>query len=184
MRESIRREFMVEADRADVWPRLLDVETVASWLPIMHSVTEVSTGGSGIDGSSIDGSGIDGSSIDGSGIDGSGIDGSSFQAAFEDKVGPFSLRADLRIEVAGVRESEEVSIRARGEDRQIHSRIMIDAAAHLADAGPGRTRVRLSGAYEITGRVATLGAGVIRSKASKLIDTFCTNAAAGLAGIA
>ena len=185
---------MVEADRADVWPRLLDVETVASWLPIMHSVTEVSTGGSGIDGSSIDGSGIDGSSIDGSGIDGSsidgsgidgsGIDGSSFQAAFEDKVGPFSLRADLRIEVAGVRESEEVSIRARGEDRQIHSRIMIDAAAHLADAGPGRTRVRLSGAYEITGRVATLGAGVIRSKASKLIDTFCTNAAAGLAGIA
>ena len=174
---------MVEADRADVWPRLLDVETVASWLPIMHSVTEVSTGGSGIDGSSIDG-GIDGSGIDGSGIDGSGIDGSSFQAAFEDKVGPFSLRADLRIEVAGVRESEEVSIRARGEDRQIHSRIMIDAAAHLADAGPGRTRVRLSGAYEITGRVATLGAGVIRSKASKLIDTFCTNAAAGLAGIA
>ena len=164
MRESISREFIVEADRADVWPRLLDVETVASWLPIMHSVTEVPTGGSGIDGSS--------------------IDGSSFQAAFEDKVGPFSLRAELRIEVAGVRESEEVSIRARGEDRQIRSRIMIDAAAHLADAGPGRTRVRLSGAYEITGRVATLGAGVIRSRASKLIDTFCTNAAAGLAGIA
>ncbi len=150
---------MVEADRADVWPRLLDVEAVASWLPIMHSVTEVSSGRSG-------------------------IDGSSFQAAFEDKVGPFSLRADLRIEVAGVRESEEVSIRARGEDRQIHSRIMIDAAAHLTDAGPDRTRVRLSGAYEITGRVATLGAGVIRSKANKLIDTFCTNAAAGLAGIA
>ena len=159
MREAVEREFVVEADRADVWPRLLDVETVASWLPIMHSVTEVSAGGSS-------------------------IDGSSFQAAFEDRVGPFSLRADLRIEVAGVREPEEVSIRARGEDRQIRSRIMIDAAAHLADAGPGQTRVRLSGAYEITGRVATLGAGVIRSKANKLIDTFCTNAAADLAGIA
>ena len=157
MREAVDREFVVEAARDEVWPRLLDVEAVASWLPIMHSVTEFSSGGSG-------------------------IDGSSFQAAFEDKVGPFSLRADLRIEVAGVREPEEVSIRARGEDRQIRSRIMIDAACTLADAGPDRTRVRLSGTYEITGRVATLGAGVIRSKANKIIDTFCTNAAAGLAG--
>ena len=156
MREQVDREFVVEAARGDVWPRLLDVHAVASWLPIMHSVTEVSPG-----------------------VD--SIDGSSFQAAFEDRVGPFSLRADLRIEVAGVQAPEEVSIRARGEDRQIRSRIVIDAAAHLSDAGSDRTRVRLSGSYEITGRVATLGAGVIRSKATKLIDTFCINAAAGLA---
>ena len=155
MREAVEREFVVDAARAEVWPRLLEVETVASWLPIMHSVTEVSSGGSG-------------------------IDGSSFRAAFEDKVGPFSLRADLLIEVAGVQEPDEVSIRARGEDRQIRSRIMIDAACTLADEGPDRTRIRLSGTYEITGRVATLGAGVIRSKATKLIDTFCTNAAHGL----
>ena len=155
MRESVDREFMVEAARDEVWSRLLDVEAVASWLPIMHSVSEVSSGPSG-------------------------IDGSSFRAAFEDRVGPFSLRADLHIDVAEVRDGEEVSIRARGEDRQIRSRIMIDAAARLSDAGPGRTRVRLIGSYEITGRVATLGAGVIRSKANKLIDTFCTNAARGL----
>ena len=155
MKEAVDREFVVEAARDEVWPRLLDVKAVASWLPIMHSVTEVSSGTSG-------------------------IDGSSFQAALEDKVGPFSLRADLRIEVAGVREREQVSIRARGEDRQIRSRILIDAACSLADEAPDRTRVRLSGTYEITGRVATLGAGVIRSKAAKLIDTFCTNATTGL----
>lgn len=157
MRESVDREFLVDATRTGTWPRLLDVEAVASWLPIMHSVTEVSFGPSG-------------------------IDGSCFRAAFEDKVGPFSLRADLLIEVSGVRDGEEVSIRARGEDRQIRSRIMIDAAARLSDAGPGQTRVQLVGYYEITGRVATLGAGVIRSKATKLIDIFCTNAATALAG--
>ena len=156
MREAVDREFVVEAARDEVWPRLLDVQAVASWLPIMHSVTEVSSGASG-------------------------IDGASFQAAFEDKVGPFSLRADLRIEVSGVREGEEVSIRARGEDRQIRSRILIDAACSLADEPPDHTRVRLRGTYEITGRVATLGAGVIRSKATKLIETFCTNATRGLA---
>ncbi|MCY4425395.1 MAG: SRPBCC domain-containing protein [Acidimicrobiaceae bacterium] len=159
MREAVDREFVVGATRDEVWPRLLDVHAVASWLPIMHSVTEVSTGPSG-------------------------IDGSSFQAAFEDKVGPFSLRADLHIEVAGVRDGEEVAIRARGEDRQIRSRIMIDAACALSDDGPGQTRVRLIGSYEITGRVATLGAGIIRSKATKLIDTFCTNATHGLTGTA
>ena len=158
MREAVDREFVVEAARGEVWPRLLDVQAVASWLPIMHSVTEVSSGASG-------------------------IDGASFQAAFEDKVGPFSLRADLRIEVAGVREREEVSIRARGEDRQIRSRILIDAACSLADESPDRTRVRLRGTYEITGRVATLGAGVIRSKATKLIDAFITNATRELAAL-
>ena len=157
MKEAVDREFVVEAACDVVWPRLLDVQAVASWLPIMHSVTEVSPGPSG-------------------------IDGSSFKAAFEDKVGPFSLRADLHIEVSGVHDGEEVSIRARGEDRQIRSRIMIDAAARLSDAGPGQTRVQLVGSYEITGRVATLGAGIIRSKASKLIDTFCTNAASALSG--
>ena len=158
MKEAVDREFVVEAARDVVWPRLLDVHAVASWLPIMHSVTEVSTGTDS-------------------------IDGSSFQAAFEDKVGPFSLRADLHIEVSGVHDGEEVAIRARGEDRQIRSRIMIDAAARLSDAAPGRTRVQLVGSYEITGRVATLGAGVIRSKATKLIDTSCTNATAGLSEI-
>ena len=158
MREQLDRAFVVEVARDEVWPRLLDVQSVASWLPIMHSVTEVSSGRSG-------------------------IDGSSFQAAFEDRVGPFWLRGDLHIEVAGVQDLEEVSIRARGEDRQIRSRIMIDAACLLSEDGPDRTRVRLSGTYEITGRVATLGAGVIRSKANKLIETFCANAAHGLAGM-
>ena len=157
MRETIEREFVVEAPRDDVWPRLLEVRTVASWLPILHSVAPQPPVGTG-------------------------LAGSSFQAAFEDRVGPFALRADLRIEVVGVRELEEVSIRARGEDRQVRSRISIDAVARLSPDGPDRTRVRLTGTFEITGRVATLGAGVIRSKANKIIDTFCTNAATGLAG--
>ena len=155
MREAVDREFVVGAVPADVWPRLIDVETVASWLPILHSVTPQSPGGPG-------------------------LEGSSFQAVFEDRVGPFTLRADMRIEVEGVRELEEVSIRARGEDRQVRSRIAIDAVARLSSEGPDRTRVRLTGTFEITGRVATLGAGVIRSKATKIIETFCTNAATSL----
>ena len=150
MRESVEREFAVAASRAAVWERLMDVPTVASWLPILHSVAEVEPL-------------------------------SRYEAVLEDKVGPFALRADLGIEVVTMDEPTEVAVRARGEDRQVRSRIMIDAAIRLIEEGPELTRIRLSGSYEITGRVATLGAGVIRSKATKLIDAFCTQAAQDLA---
>ena len=72
-------------------------------------------------------------------------------------------------------------MRARGEDRQVRSRIMIDAAVRLIEEDPALTRIRLSGSYEITGRVATLGAGAIRSKAAKQVEAFCTQAAQDLA---
>lgn len=127
----------------------MEVPTVASWLPILHSVTEVEPL-------------------------------ARYKAVLEDKVGPFALRADLGIEVVTMDEPTEVAVRARGEDRQVRSRIMIDAAIRLHDESPELTRIRLSGSYEITGRVATLGAGVIRSKATKLIDAFCTQAAQAL----
>ncbi len=151
MRESVEREFAAAAGRAAVWERLMEVPTVASWLPILHSVTEVEPL-------------------------------ARYEAVLEDRVGPFALRADLGIEVVTMDEPVEVAVRARGEDRQVRSRIMIDAAVRLHEEGPARTRIRLSGSYEITGRVATLGAGVIRSKAAKLVDAFCAQAAEALAG--
>lgn len=150
MRESIEREFAVAAGQAAVWERLMEVPTVASWLPILHSVAEVEPL-------------------------------ARYEAVLEDKVGPFALRADLGIKVVAMNEPVEVAVQARGEDRQVRSRIMIDAAVQLREEGPEQTRIRLSGSYEITGRVATLGAGVIRSKAAKLIDAFCTQAAEALA---
>ena len=149
MRETVDRELVVAAPQARVWERLMEMETVASWLPILHSVTEL-------------------------------VPRAGYQAVLEDRVGPFALRADLHIEVVEVNELVAVVVRARGEDRQVRSRIMIDASARLTGDRTNRTRLELSGSYEITGRVATLGAGVIRSKAAKIVDGFCDRAAQGL----
>ncbi len=160
MRESIERQFVVPSQRLQVWLQLMNVETVVSWLPLLRSVQQSSPA-----------------------TRGTGIAGASFVGVFEDRVGPFVMRADLRIDVASVAELEEVSIRARGEDRRMRSRIKIDAVAQLSDVGPDQTRVRLSGTFEITGRVATLGAGVIRSKATKVINEFCTNAQSALSAV-
>jgi uncharacterized protein len=95
----------------------------------------------------------------------------SYTAVLEDRLGPFRLRADLAVEVTELRQPERITLRARGEDRQVASRIAVDATLRLAPAKTGTT-VEVAGRYEVTGRVATLGASTIRPKASKVLDEF------------
>lgn len=94
-----------------------------------------------------------------------------YDAVLADKVGPFKLRADLDITVSGVVPGKRALLRAVGEDRQVGSRIVVEAEAGLCDAGTGTSLV-VRGSYEVAGRVATLGAGTIRKKADRLMDEF------------
>ena len=149
-RDSLERALIVNATAPEVWEKLIDVPTVAAWLPFLHSITEQEPL-------------------------------SSYTAVLEDKVGPFSMKADLLITVVELDQSRSIAVKAAGEDRQLRSRITIDAAVHLGDEDDGSTEVLVSGTYEVTGKVATLGAGLIRSKANKMVDQFCTSAQEGLA---
>ncbi len=106
----------------------------------------------------------------------------SYTAVLMDKLGPFKLRADLAITVSEVEVGRRIRVRANGEDRQVSSRIGVDAVLTLEPAEDGRTRVRVSGTYEVVGRVATLGSGMIKQKATKIIDEFFTHTAAELGG--
>lgn len=101
-----------------------------------------------------------------------------YTAVLTDRVGPFKLRADLSVRVT-MDEGTQVSIVAVGEDRQVKSRIEVTATLQL-EPDADRTRMHIVGSYEVTGRVATLGASTIRSKAEKLTEEFCTRALAGL----
>jgi uncharacterized protein len=94
-----------------------------------------------------------------------------YAAVLVDRLGPFKLRADLDIDVLEREPGVRVRARADGEDRQIGSRLIVDVelAVRAADGG---TEVDVSGAYEVTGRPATLGAGSIRKKASRILDEF------------
>lgn len=106
----------------------------------------------------------------------------SYKAVLMDRLGPFKLRADLAITVSEVEVGRRIRVRANGEDRQVASRIGVDALLTLDPAEDGRTRVRASGTYEVVGRVATLGSGMIKQKAAKIIDEFFTHTAAELGG--
>ena len=96
---------------------------------------------------------------------------SRYTALLADRLGPFSLSADLDVQVTDVDEGKFISFRAEGEDRQVSSRIQIAASMTLEPSDTG-TSVAVSGTYEVGGRVAALGASTIRSKAAKILDEF------------
>jgi uncharacterized protein len=96
----------------------------------------------------------------------------SYEAVLEDRVGPFKLRADLSIEITIDHDSLKFSVEARGEDRAVRSAIRISAEMSFETNSENRTVLTVSGTYEISGKVATLGASVIKGKATKLIHEF------------
>lgn len=99
----------------------------------------------------------------------------SYRATLEDRVGPFRLLADLDIDVTDVVENERISVSASGQDRQVGSRLTVRAAMAL-DASDEGTTVRFEGAYSVEGRVATVGAPMIRRKAEAIVEKFTTRA--------
>lgn len=105
-----------------------------------------------------------------------------YTAVLTDRLGPFSLRAELDINVTEVHVARHIRVQAAGEDRQVSSRIRVDARMSLDPLEDGRTQVSVSGTYEVVGRVATLGAGMIRKKADGVLREFFDHAAKELEG--
>jgi carbon monoxide dehydrogenase subunit G len=97
-----------------------------------------------------------------------------YAALLEDRLGPFAMRADLEVTVEADPERQRMHVAAAGEDRQVASRISatIDLVVESQVTGSG---VTVTGRYEITGRIATLGSGPIRKKGDKVLEEFFTN---------
>lgn len=100
----------------------------------------------------------------------------AYRATLTDRLGPFRLSADLRVEVTELEDGSTIRFSADGEDRQVASRIQVDARLTLVPTNEG-TDLRVEGSYEVTGRVATLGASMIRAKGEKILDEFFAAAA-------
>jgi carbon monoxide dehydrogenase subunit G len=101
---------------------------------------------------------------------------SSYGATLEDRIGPFSLRADLDVSVMEAEEPHRVMFEASGQDRQVGSRLHIRAGMELDRSNETGTHVRFSGTYAVEGRVATLGAPMIHRKAAAILDKFTARA--------
>lgn len=94
-----------------------------------------------------------------------------YTAVLTDRLGPFRLSADLDVVVTALDEGRSIAFTADGEDRQVASRIKITGALSLNGQEEG-TGVDVAGSYEVTGRVASLGASMIRAKGDKILEEF------------
>jgi uncharacterized protein len=103
-----------------------------------------------------------------------------YAAVLQDRLGPFKLRADLRVDVLERDRGHRIRARAEGEDRQIGSRLIIEVTLAITQEG-GASVLTVDGTYEVTGRPATLGASSIRKKAGKVLAEFFASAQRALA---
>jgi carbon monoxide dehydrogenase subunit G len=95
-----------------------------------------------------------------------------YSAVLMDRLGPFKLRADLDIVVTDLDPGRSISFRAAGEDRQVGSRLVIEATMNIEPAEPHGSVAQFTGAYEVTGRAASMGSGTINKKADKIMSEF------------
>ena len=151
MFQEFTKTIQLTSAPATVWGAMLDVRRVASWLSIVRDVTDVEPP-------------------------------RRYTALLEDRLGPFAMRADLEVTVEADPDRQRMHVAAAGEDRQVASRISatIDLALERQEKGGTGTGLTVSGRYEITGRIATLGSGPIRKKGDKVLEEFFANLAGEL----
>lgn len=143
--EKFSRTVDVSASANQAWRVLTDVEELATWVGIIHSVTELQWL-------------------------------KSYTAVLEDRVGPFSLRADLSISVDVISEGSAIHVEASGQDRAINSKIDVLGDLRLAGLPAGGSQLTVSGSYQVTGRATSMGAGIVRRKGDLAIEQFFSSA--------
>lgn len=142
--ETIHRDVTVGASRDRCWEVLTNVDTLASWITIVHSVEELAHL-------------------------------ERYKAVLEDRVGPVRLRAPLAVTVDVAEPGAKVHVAASGRDPQVNSQITIDATMLLADGPAGGTQLTVDASYQVIGKVAAMGGGIIKKKADKIITEFFAN---------
>lgn len=106
-----------------------------------------------------------------------------YTAVLQDRVGPFKMRADLDITADVLEPGRRIHIRGSGRDRALDTRIAVSATMTLSDAPDGGTSIEIGLEYQVTGKAAGMGAGVIRKKADGIIEDFFSSASRELGGI-
>lgn len=154
MQDSFERSMTIASAQETVWALLHDVDELASCSSHLGAVTTVEIN-------------------------------RLWKATLEDRVGPFKLSALIDVEIISEDPMETVAIRASGQDRGLGTRLVVEAAVTTRSADePGTVDVVMQGSYDITGRVATLGAAVVRRQANSMLDEFWINLGDRLTGSA
>lgn len=97
----------------------------------------------------------------------------TWTVSLQDRVGPVTLSAPMHVEIVQETREVEISIRASGRDRGPGTMLTVEATMRLDQSEDDV--LTLSGRFDMTGKVALLGATVARRQAEKIIDEFWSN---------
>ncbi len=86
-------------------------------------------------------------------------------------VGRFSVSAPLTVAIVDESEQQWLRVHGRGSDTKIGARLDVTASMHIEQVEAG-VQLTLDGAYEMTGRIASLGAALVRRHGNEMIDEF------------
>ena len=139
---NVVEDLHLEADREEVWRLLRDTQRLAGLLPGVESVTPLA-----------------------------GASGESYAAKVIEKVGPFKVSLNLELQVTETVELEMLKATLRGGDAVGMNRMSGSLQAALAP-GPGGTEMHFEASVEVLGKLATLGATVIRRRTTELFAEF------------
>ncbi|GMQ85292.1 MAG: hypothetical protein BMS9Abin07_0858 [Acidimicrobiia bacterium] len=104
---------------------------------------------------------------------------STYSAVLTDSFGPFSLNADIGVEVLDVEQDRSIHFKGSGKDRQVRTSITLEAWMELEPEESGTT-IHVHGKWNVLGTVATMGGGTISKKADNIVDEFFVAAKAEL----
>jgi uncharacterized protein len=89
-------------------------------------------------------------------------------------VGRFSVSAPLTVAIVDEVEPRSLRVHGRGTDTKIGARLDVTASMEIEPTEAG-VQLTLDGAYEMTGRIASLGASLVRRHGNEMIDEFTRN---------
>ncbi|QBI20384.1 hypothetical protein ER308_12950 [Egibacter rhizosphaerae] len=103
-----------------------------------------------------------------------------YTVVLADQFGPFSVYADIDVDVTDVEEHRFIRFTGKGKDRKGGSSIRVEATMALEEQ-PSGTTIAVSGKYSVLGTIATMGSSTVRQKADGILDEFFTAASEELA---
>jgi carbon monoxide dehydrogenase subunit G len=98
--------------------------------------------------------------------------GTRYQAVVRDKVGPFTLRVPLAVEVLEVTAPERLRARAQGRDAAVQSLVKVELTLVLGETSAQATTLQVGADVTVLGKLGTLGHSVIVRRGEAIVAQF------------
>ncbi|WP_409300010.1 CoxG family protein [Peribacillus sp. SCS-155] len=101
--------------------------------------------------------------------------GKQYNAVATDKVGPFKVSFPMELSVVEA-EQPMMKIKAKGQDKYTKTLVHLNMFVQVnPDAAGNGTELKLDVDYQMKGKLATLGQGMVNRKFTEKVDAFAAN---------